>query len=793
MKSPDIPQYELAPEARPVDAYINPVDYQVQRPPSGPRQTPQVKPITTVGQNSVGSYQGYNQAEQLAQSLAKFNPAVTEAMKTGGVMLAGKIMDDNEKAAIAAAQRAEALLDSQTQLSLKERQAAARKLTAQDPKAGWLMHALNPYREWGWKRGMTYSLGQKLKVELPKLAAQISPEDYLSGDQGMSKMVQLRSEKLNELKDLYGVDEGDPSFQSNVLQPFNKASDALTSQVVKDRVKWLDTNQPRVISNNVGQLLETALATGRVDIPQPDGSVVTMTRTPNNEYEFRVQLIDLADKLLAEHGEMAGLPGQRSKWTLEAYKDLLTRPVFGPRTTGRKLLDSLTSTVPAMGADGKQLVVNGQKRWLTLGEAYRDDALEVDNRMSRELYTQRQRLIQTQTDGAMGYVSEAVESMPQGKDRMDAALEALELWMQEPGNQQIYYDADGNLTGTGRVLRQQIRGKLLDVFSDESALQGQMRNPLAVTNWIQDFDRRVTTGAVGNKQEELQRLALASAQVPDAMQGVAYQQGYSRLKEYFDSISAMSKYPDLVGIRNDFIDQQIAKFYPGVPSDDVDVKASLLRQNLAYDKHITSAINQWTKDNEREPSPVEAKEIALQAMQDYGKNDEANRRYLFPASPAYADSLPSVSPENGGRPLSEQVDPPAGYEAQPEALPRYEIKDLDDFPLRRERVFKWREQAILSLPALDGLVRNLIEGGELPPQFLRFMRDARTKDAFQIIDTQLKFYPNYRPTWTQEEYDGVKKKLRTQAGLQANAAATGRLESLGLGRLAAINNWAYMA
>ena len=74
-----------------------------------------------------------------------------------------------------------------------------------------------------------------------------------------------------------------------------------------------------------------------------------------------LSLVEEAQKLLNRHGAMAGLPGQRSKWNLDAYKDLLTRPVFAPGTTGRQLLDSLTSTVPAIGADGKQIKVNGQR------------------------------------------------------------------------------------------------------------------------------------------------------------------------------------------------------------------------------------------------------------------------------------------------------------------------------------------------------------------------------------------------------------------------------------------------
>ena len=134
----ELPDNQITPVAKPVDAFISPKQYQVAK-PAAPDFLPQVKGITQVGTNSVGSYQGYNQAEQLASSLSKFNPALTNALQTGGVMLAGKIMDDNHKKAVAAAQQAEALLDAQTELSAEERAAAVRKLTTQDSNAGWLM------------------------------------------------------------------------------------------------------------------------------------------------------------------------------------------------------------------------------------------------------------------------------------------------------------------------------------------------------------------------------------------------------------------------------------------------------------------------------------------------------------------------------------------------------------------------------------------------------------------------------------------------------------------------------
>ena len=132
MRPPELPDYELSPQARPVDAFLQPIERSIAK-PAAPPGMPQVKGITQVGQNSVGSYQGYNQAQQLAQSLTKFNPAMTNALKAGGVMLATHIMDKNHKAAVAAAQRAEALLDAQTELSVEERAAATRTLADTRP------------------------------------------------------------------------------------------------------------------------------------------------------------------------------------------------------------------------------------------------------------------------------------------------------------------------------------------------------------------------------------------------------------------------------------------------------------------------------------------------------------------------------------------------------------------------------------------------------------------------------------------------------------------------------------
>ena len=50
----------------------------------------------------------------------------------------------------------------------------------------------------------------------------------------------------------------------------------------------------------------------------------------------------------------------------------------------------------------------------------------------------------------------------------------------------MFYDDQGQLT-QGRVLEQQIRGEVLEVFSDESALGDQQRNPQTATLWSQNL------------------------------------------------------------------------------------------------------------------------------------------------------------------------------------------------------------------------------------------------------------------------------------------------------------------
>ena len=785
----ELPKNQIAPVAKPVDAFINPVNYQVAK-PAAPDLLPQVKGITQVGTNSVGSYQGYNQAEQLASSLSKFNPALTGALQTGGVMLAGKIMDDNHKAAVAAAQKAEALLDAQTELSAEERAAAVRKLTAQDSNAGWLMHALNPYREWGWKRGMNYSLGQKLKTELPQLSSQLTGEDYLAADQGMGKLVQLRSEKLAELQGLYGVSESDPSYQNYVLEPFNKASDALTTQVTNDRVKWLDANQPRVIGNNLGQLIQSSLASNTLEILQPDGTTITLTRTPGNETLFDDQLRQQANKLLRSHGAMAGLPGQRSKWNVETYKDLIARPAFANGTKARQVLDSLVSTQPMMGANGKQVVIDGERQFMTFGDAFQADALEVDMKREREAFAQRQRVLTTGKQMGLAAVLDATQGMAPGPARLEAGRAALELFADQ-----------NNLRDTpaGRILYGQLQSEMVTALQTQSQIYGMGFDPAEGQKWRMDFDQRMASGTLRDKQTELQALQNAAEKMgPDGYGWYAGQ--YSHLEEAYENIDTVGRFPKLNNVIDEFIDVDLSRYYLQLPNDWPDRLESQLRQRTAYINAVGGAIQAEEERLGRELKPGEARELAIKTMREYGKDDATLKEDFFPGSPTYPNAPVSTMPGVGTQDLAPKDDEKTPVSEQVDlkrqdltASPVYKMSELDAMPSRTARIRNWRNEAIIDLVDLNQLVLDQLEGKPLPGQLKRLLRDIRVRDAFQFIDAQLKRYPNYKPQWTPQEYESLRNKWQSSAGLMDNAIATTGLQRRGLNRLASLNDWAYMA
>ena len=816
-KPPELPDYQLAPQATPVDTYLQPIERSIAK-PSAPPGMPQVKGITQVGQNSVGSYQGYNQAQQLAQSLTKFNPAMTNALKAGGLALATHIMDKNHQQAVAAAQKAEALLDSQTELSAEERAAATRRLAGRDPKAGGIMHALNPYREWGWQRGMAYSAGQKLKLEIPALAGELTGADYLSPDQGMGRMIQLRNQKLQEISEQYGVDENTPSYQNYVLRPFNSSSDKLRSQVMSDRVKWMDTQQPSIIANNVGQLLQSVYGQDvpSIEIVTSDGNVLQMTldastdanglpTLTNNEVQFQRAVIDQAGQILQQQGAQAGLPGQRSKWTKEAYKDLISRPGFR-NGRPRQILDNLPSNQPAMGPDGKQLQADGVPQYLTLGQAFAGDAAEIDYRLNREAFQTRTREMTLLSQGAATAVFDATKNMTQGQPRLDAALDALNKWGVAVGLK----DQDGNFVSEdARVKFNEIRNKVAAQLTSQDVLQTQGIDPQAGLNWASGFRQRVVSGDRRGEAVEL-RSALAVAKTMGNAGNAWFDKMSAEIEDAYKAENAVNSVKGLKGMLDLRVDANTAREYSGYNSNDPDLLESRARQTLKYQEIGGNAVLQARAEQGPNDPPLTAareQQIAMTAIEEWAKANPEDWAYLFPGSelpgaPPMVEAGVSPAPAPGAaRPVSEQVDTPspaapAAAQQNTAESPVYTTGQLDDMPNRLPRIRRYQQEAVLDANSLVELIVNQIESPgdlSLPPQLQRVLRDLSITDPFVFIDAQLKRYPNIRPQWTRDDYEKLRLKWSQAAGYRENAIAAATLRRNGMTALASISSWASMA
>ncbi|MFZ9621973.1 MAG: hypothetical protein ACO289_12285, partial [Prochlorococcaceae cyanobacterium] len=64
-----LPQGQLNPAARPVNAFVSPIDYQVAQ-PGRPAELPGIDGVSIINTGGTPNIQGYNRFSQLAEALA---------------------------------------------------------------------------------------------------------------------------------------------------------------------------------------------------------------------------------------------------------------------------------------------------------------------------------------------------------------------------------------------------------------------------------------------------------------------------------------------------------------------------------------------------------------------------------------------------------------------------------------------------------------------------------------------------------------------------------------------------
>ena len=91
MANDNLPLNQIAPAARPVDAFIRPATPNVAA-PAQPQMMPNPQGIRLIPQGSGGSVQGINQFQELAMALRPFSQGLVDLAAIGVAKPIGRVM-----------------------------------------------------------------------------------------------------------------------------------------------------------------------------------------------------------------------------------------------------------------------------------------------------------------------------------------------------------------------------------------------------------------------------------------------------------------------------------------------------------------------------------------------------------------------------------------------------------------------------------------------------------------------------------------------------------------------------
>ena len=245
---------QLNPAAKPVDAFIQPTNYQVAE-PGRLSELPGVRGMDLIGTGATPNVQGFNQAAQLAEALAPFSKALVSTAQTAGLQYASWQAGQGEAEFMAAYRKAQVQVDQQTEVGETNYASASRSIYAKDKQAGMGMWLANPYRQMGAERARSRIAGQEIAWKMAGIEGQMSPEDYEAPDQGFAKLQSLRAGLISQVTEGWGVNENSPGFQKYTAPAIEKASEKSANKLIEDRQKYFDEMKPKQLA----QLLKNTI------------------------------------------------------------------------------------------------------------------------------------------------------------------------------------------------------------------------------------------------------------------------------------------------------------------------------------------------------------------------------------------------------------------------------------------------------------------------------------------------------------------------------------------------------
>jgi hypothetical protein len=755
-----LPVGQLNTAAKPVDAFIAPINYQVAQP--GPLvQLPGVQGVNVIGTGGTTNVQGSNSFADLAEALRPFTKELVQATQTAGLAFAKWQMDKGEAEFLQQYRTAQLKVDESTEVGEVNYAQGARAVGAKDPGAGSLMWMLNPYREIGAQRARSRLAGQEIEYGMPSYVNSRSNEiDYTSPDQGFAALNKIRAEYVAQVTEKFGVNESSPGFQKYAAPAIEKASEREAARIQEDRVKYYDEVMPRQLTQLLrNQMILVSMTGASFEL---DGKTYTRGKDPEELYWIAagIKLNNISRDFL----QKAGPGGMASKWARQAYESLKAEAYYNNDQTLLRLVGQIRSGEPLRGPDGKPTRdAQGQSVYLTWDQLYSQDSIDSRIKYEQAGYAARQNEVKDFGARSEAAIGDAIQGMPPGPDRAAAAAAALDRFIKE------------ETARTGRppspVAIQEARRAFKEASDLTSDLVFEQDDPGAPTRYFAQLEQ--TYGSDFNAKREREKVQALAAGMRNQEEARQFQaSAFAAIERKEKEVQDMSGYKAARDkVINDNVNSRILRNYPANPANPAfgkpDREESERRQRGAYTQHVNNRIKEKEAQLKRKLNESEVRAVTQQAIDEYGKNDKDSLQYLFPGSPAYPDSQ-SVDPYGTIKP----VDLGADGKPKPNTPPApkvYSINQLDDIPNRAVELRQYRTKPVMALNSIRDVIFNAIDGKAQSVKFERAWRDAGAPNAWDFLMKQLKMYPNYKgDDWSPSEEYKARQRLLSMGGT-ANA------------------------
>lgn len=780
-----LPQGQLNPAARPVNAFVSPVDYQVAQ-PGRPAELPGVDQLSVINTGGTPNIQGYNRFSQLYETLVPFTREAVKTAQAAGLAFAGWQMQKGEAEFMAAYRKAQVNVDQQGEVGESQYAKASREIYAKDQSAGMAMWLANPYRQMGADRAKSRLAGQEIQYRMAGIEGQIGGADYEKPDQGFAKLQSLRAGLIADVTKAWGVDENTPGFQKYAAPAIEKAAERSANNLIQDRQKYFDEMRPKQLAELLRNEIYVTSQSGEFEY---QGNRYNAKTTPQEMYwlSFGYKLNDMARDYLGK----AGPGGMASKWAREAYTILQSDARFRDDQRLLRMIGTIKSSEPLRGVDGKPVNgPDGQPVYLTWDQLYRQE--NIDSQIKYEQAGFQMRAARSKDIGDRGgaEIAAATEGMLPGPERFNTGLAALDQFVQQE-EQRI-----------GRKLTFSERFQIRKTWKEANDLNDQIifqqDDPGAPTRFFADLGQQYGTAFNATRSRQMaEQIAAGMANQNEGRQFLV--QAYAEIQRKEKDVQDFSGYTSARDkVINDNITARLRRnyeFLSGAADPKADREESERRQRLAYTSHVNARIREKEAQLKRKLTESEVIAVAQEAIDGYGNTKPEERAYLYPGSAAYPGT-PSVDPYRTIKPTPlgpdgkpKGPDPVKSPDGKP--LKVYDINQLDAIPNRGVVLRQYRSIPVLSLNAIRDIVFAGIEGKSLPAKFERAWRTAGARSAFEFLQEQLDFYPNYSPEWSTEDLQKLRKRLQSYAGSENGAIAYERLRQSSPA-LASLQSWALL-